>query len=155
MKFNIKTRNNWDRFIVDYLKEIKLEFCWNKWLLLPPQTRSSRAAHPETSMRWQTSVFFFCLFWFIFFFPLSVLLLQSVGNHCVTRELPKHYITGKEIIFHFQHNLIRKKSRFSNSLESSVCTVCLHQFQYVIYDSLIELLNKTIRKLQTWKFGKR
>lgn len=99
---------------------------------------------------------FFVFFCFgLFFFPLSVLLLQSVGNHCVTRELPKHYITGKEIIFHFQHNLIRKKSRFSNSLESSVCTVCLHQFQYVIYDSLIELFNKTIRKLQTWKFGKR
>lgn len=121
----------------------------------------SCSLHKQEALVWPTQklqcgdkrAFFFCFG--LFFFPLSVLLLQSVGNHCVTRELPKHYITGKEIIFHFQHNLIRKKSRFSNSLESSVCTVCLHQFQYVIYDSLIELFNKTIRKLQTWKFGKR
>ena len=100
------------------------------------------------------AVFFFCFGFFFFFHYLSYYSKASVitvwqGN------FPKHYITGKEIIFHFQHNLIRKKSRFSNSLESSVCTVCLHQFQYVIYDSLIELFNKTIRKLQTWKFGKR
>lgn len=122
----------------------------------------SCSLHKQEALVWPTqklqcgdkrTFFFFVLVYF--FFPLSVLLLQSVGNHCVTRELLKHYITGKEIIFHFQHNLIRKKSRFSNSLESSVCTVCLHQFQYVIYDSLIELFNKTIRKLQTWKFGKR